>query len=294
MIEIRRPRVLHRLETNDVFYEEIDPGDYLREVIRCFWALEHDYRVEFHTHEHLWADVHFELIFGFGEPYYQLSDAGRERLPKNFVIGPFKKKLMLFSDGFTGFVAVRFQPWGVVPFARTAIPTLVGNIVAAEEVFGVAIRSIAEQLEGQDRRSKVQILHGYFTRLLRAECKQIASAPIAKKILTAQGTLKVCDLAKQSGLSSRHLERLFQSETGLSIKMFSRIVRFNHAKRLIEKNPNISLAQLTYETGYSDQAHFSKNFRELFDRSPAEFKNKLKEFQREAGNQIDVAFLQDR
>ena len=122
----------------------------------------------------------------------------------------------------------------------------------------------------------------------------VASVSIAKKILAAQGTLKVGDLAKQSGLSPRHLERLFQSETGLSLKMFSRIVRFNHAKRLIEKNPDISLAQLTYETGYSDQAHFSKNFRELFDRSPAEFKRKLKEFQRKAGDQLDVAFLQDR
>ena len=278
-----------------MFYEEIDPGDHLREVIKCFWALEHDYREKFHTHEHLWADVHFELIFRFGEPYYQQTNAGRERLPQNFVIGPFKKKLVLFSDGFTGFVAVRFQPWGVTPFAVTGIPTFVGRVVPAEEVFGSAIRALAKQLQGQDRRRKMQILRDYFTKLFPAtECKQIATASIAKRILAASGTQKIRDLVKQSRLSSRHLERLFRNETGLSLKMFSRIVRFNHAKRLIEKNPDISLAQLTYETGYSDQAHFSKNFRELFDRSPAEFKRKLKEFQHEAGDKLDVAFLQDR
>jgi transcriptional regulator GlxA family with amidase domain len=89
------------------------------------------------------------------------------------------------------------------------------------------------------------------------------------------------------------LERVFRAETGLTAKMFARIVRFNRAKRMIESNPNIDLSRLTYETGYSDQAHFSKNFRELFDYSPADFKRKLKRFSREAAGQIDVEFLQD-
>ena len=76
--------------------------------------------------------------------------------------------------------------------------------------------------------------------------------------------------------------------------MFSRIIRFNHAKRMIENDPRINLSRLTFEMGYSDQAHFSNNFRELFDYSPADFKRRLKRFSHEASGQFDVEFLQDR
>jgi hypothetical protein len=43
---------------------------------------------------------------------------------------------------------------------------------------------------------------------------------------------------------------MFRSETRLSPKTLSRVVRFNHAKQLIERDPDIELAQLTCETGF--------------------------------------------
>jgi hypothetical protein len=54
-----------------MFYREYPPPPELTDHIQCFWALEHDYRNPFHTHEHLWADTHIELIFSYGEPYYR-------------------------------------------------------------------------------------------------------------------------------------------------------------------------------------------------------------------------------
>ena len=84
-------------------------------------------------------------------------------------------------------------------------------------------------------------------------------------------------------------------QTGLSPKVFSRIVRFNHAKRLIIADPKISLADLTYEAGYYDQAHFSKTFREMFGFTPAAFKAYMAEWYASLPKrQADVEFLQDR
>jgi hypothetical protein len=91
-----------------MFYREYPPPPALKDYIQCFWALEHDYRDPSHTHEHLWADTHIELIFSYGERYYRQIDGARTGLPANFVIGPFKKELLLYSDGLTGFVAAVF------------------------------------------------------------------------------------------------------------------------------------------------------------------------------------------
>jgi AraC-like DNA-binding protein len=278
-----------------MFYREIAPKGNLKRVIECFWTLEHDYRESFHSHEHLWAAVHSELIFGFGQRYYLKTQAGKKVLPENFVIGPFRKKLMLYSDGFTGFVAVRFRPWGLAPFSLKPMASLVGAILPAEDVFDSPIRALVRQMQNQTREEKLDLLERYFQeRLATISLETMASARIGDKIASEKGTVPISELHAKFGINSRQLERVFRAETGLSPKMFSRIVRFNHAKRMIEKDPDIRLAQLTYDCGYSDQAHFNKNFRELFDLSPADFKRQLKRFAKETAGQIDVEFLQDR
>jgi AraC-like DNA-binding protein len=279
-----------------MLYKEIAPEKDLKKIIKCFWMLEHDYREKFHTHEHLWADAHAELIFTFGKPYYLKTKTGKKVLPKNFVIGPFKKELMLYSDGFTGFVAVRFKAWGVYPFSIKPITALVNNILPAEDVFGDEIKSISNRIGKKERDEKVKLLQEYFQTAFSGQSKnRPSSIPIASKIITKKGIVKISDLTKQFAISHRQLQRIFKTETGLSPKIFARIVRFNHARQLIAANPDISLSQLTYQTGYSDQAHFSKNFREMFDISPADFKRQMKEFmQGYDENNMDVAFLQDQ
>jgi AraC-like DNA-binding protein len=278
-----------------VLYKEIASPTGLRSIIECFWLLEHDYRSPLHTHEHLWAHGHSELIFSFGRRYYQKTEAGKEFLPKAFVIGPFKNKLMLFSDGFTGLVAVRFKAWGLWPFSIKPIPELVGQITPAREIFGNKINGLIRERKGHEREEKIEMIRQHLqSEFSKTDRAKIASAPIGERIIAQNGIVTISDLAKQFGINSRQLERVFKTETGLSAKMFSRIVRFNHAKRMIENDPESSLSRLTYEMGYSDQAHFSKNFRELFDYSPADFKRRLKHFAREAAGQFDVEFLQDR
>ena len=278
-----------------MLYKEIASRTDLTSIIECFWLLELDYRSLLHTHEHLWAHGHSELIFSFGRRYYQKTEAGKTFLPRDFVIGPFKNKLMLFSDGFTGFVAVRFKPWGLWPFSIKPIPGLVGQITPAVDIFGKKISGLIREMKGHERREKIEMARQYLQREFSdTDRAGVASAAIGERIIAQNGIVSISDLARQFGINSRQLERVFRTETGLSAKMFSRIIRFNHAKRMIENDPEISLSRLTYEMGYSDQAHFSNNFRELFDYSPADFKRRLKRFAREASGQFDVEFLQDR
>ncbi|HEY4110058.1 DUF6597 domain-containing transcriptional factor, partial [Puia sp.] len=58
-----------------MFYHEYPPPPVLQPYIQCFWMLEHDYREPCHTHEHLWADTHTELLFISGERYYRRDTA---------------------------------------------------------------------------------------------------------------------------------------------------------------------------------------------------------------------------
>lgn len=275
-----------------MFYREYPPPQNLHGRIQCFWILEHDYREAFHTHEHLWADTHTELIFSYGQPYYRKTASGRVDLPATFIIGPQKKKLLLYSDGFTGFIAARFHPWGFSGFSGSDAASLADNLLPATTAMGQGVITLEDSLRDRTKEEKLSLLTDHF---VRAPLRESAVRGIAEAIQAKNGVIKIKALQDSFHISSRKLERLFNEEIGMTAKMFARILRFNYAKRLIELDPDISLSRLTYEAGYADQAHFSNNFKELFDYTPAAFKSVTRQFrEKSAGHEINVEFLQDR
>jgi AraC-like DNA-binding protein len=296
-----------------MFYREYPPPPQLTDHVQCLWALEHDYRDPMHTHEHLWADTQIELILSYGEPYYRRIDGARSdrgELPRNFVIGPFKKELLLYSDGLTGFVAVRFHPWGFGAFSALKMTQLINTILPAEELLegfpNLSMQTADDPGESGQVNAKLEILGNWLVRRLEEQPEKKTPVPaIARSIKAEKGIVKIAELSAKFGINPRRLERLFISEIGMSAKLFARILRFNHAKRLIEQDPEIGLAGLTYETGYADQAHFSHNFRELFGYTPAQFKALMRGWKEKmAGaapgvggldaDRLNVVFLQDK
>lgn len=82
-------------------------------------------------------------------------------------------------------------------------------------------------------------------------------------------------LALQLGISRRHLNRLFKTHFGVSIKKFHRIILL---RKLLELKlfdmPKESFTRLAYELNYADQAHLNKAFKDLTQNSPNQFLKK--------------------
>ena len=94
------------------------------------------------------------------------------------------------------------------------------------------------------------------------------------------GNIRIDQLARKVGWSSRHLNRLFRLNTGLSTKTFSQTVRIQHACRQLYLNPESSL-KTAGDLGFFDQAHLLNDFKKrlsaspsvLFDRFKSDFYN---------------------
>ncbi|MEY9863982.1 transcriptional regulator GlxA family with amidase domain [Catenulispora sp. GAS73] len=76
-------------------------------------------------------------------------------------------------------------------------------------------------------------------------------------------------LADAVGLSERQLRRRFTEAVGYGPKTLHGILRFQHALRLGRAAPN-SLADVAYQAGYADQAHFTREVRRLAGLTPTE------------------------
>ena len=73
-------------------------------------------------------------------------------------------------------------------------------------------------------------------------------------------------LAKNCSLSKYHFLRVFKKELGLTPHLFIINERINRANILLQKG--ISISEISQMVGFSDQSHFTRNFKKYFGYTP--------------------------
>jgi AraC-like DNA-binding protein len=143
--------------------------------------------------------------------------------------------------------------------------------------FDKDIGLVTEQLrEAGDYDSMLAIIEAYLMQLktrLRPELPIDMVFPLLEK----NNKVKVVEeLAAIAHISIRQLERQCQQRIGMSPKYFLRLSRFGKAWHMKEKDPNLTWTHVAYQTGYFDQMHFIRDFKEFAGVAPsvieAEFK----------------------
>ena len=103
-----------------------------------------------------------------------------------------------------------------------------------------------------------------------------------RALLASRGAIPIADLARETGWSARYLGARFRDEFGLTPKAAARVIRFDRARRLLQRRVVAgrmpALADLAAAGGYYDQAHLAREFRELAGCAPSrwlaeEFRN---------------------
>jgi AraC-like DNA-binding protein len=81
---------------------------------------------------------------------------------------------------------------------------------------------------------------------------------------------RVSDLARELGLSERSLQRLVEQRLGLSPKWLVQRRRLHDAVEALKAGAT-SLADMAADLGYTDQAHFTHDFRTVAGMTPGEY-----------------------
>ncbi len=87
-------------------------------------------------------------------------------------------------------------------------------------------------------------------------CRRAGSVPIAR-------------VAAEVGWSQKHLARRFAQQVGLTPKRYARVLRFQHAMRMLNHGSS-SLADISSACGLFDQAHLVREFRAMADLTPGQ------------------------
>lgn len=255
-------------------YKQYSPSPALAEFIECYWVMQSPAGF-MQGPDRLIPGGRVELMFNFSSPMQLMMDEklnGGYTAPGAMVMGQRNKIFYAQSISGTDTMGVRFKPGGIAAFTGMPISNLLNTAVPAEEVFGDAINTWAEQLYVQDTNDKKIAL---LDALLQAAIKNI---PAEKKVMQyavnalrgnndASSIKTICD---ETGWYYKKLERLFLKTTGYTPKYYGKITRFNKALRLMQGNA--SLTSVCYECNYFDQSHFIKDFHTFAGTSPKQFK----------------------
>ena len=77
------------------------------------------------------------------------------------------------------------------------------------------------------------------------------------------------DCAKALEVHPKKLERLFIKNIGVSIKKYSKIIRFYDIHMVLEEEGLENLTQKVLDKGYFDQAHFNRDFKKITGLTPS-------------------------
>jgi AraC family transcriptional regulator len=85
------------------------------------------------------------------------------------------------------------------------------------------------------------------------------------------GSLRLATLARECGLSVSHFARSFRQSFGTSAHRYLILQRVDKAKQLLS-DPTWSLSEVALQTGFADQAAFSRTFRAVVGTPPGQWR----------------------
>ncbi len=221
------------------------------------------------------ASTDVVLIFSLGWPLRIIHPATAIdlRVQSAFVGGVADAPLLTESNaGVGGGLQVDFTPIGARLVLGMSMMEVASRSIEFSEIHGRDGRVLAERLadcvEWDDRFEAVE---RWIIRRLSASTLDHRGVLWAwTQIRQAHGNVNIAVLADRAGWSPKHLAGRFTDYFGHSPKKVARIVRFRHALDELDGN-SPALAEVSHASGYFDQPHFNRDFREFSGMSPTEY-----------------------
>jgi AraC-like DNA-binding protein len=186
------------------------------------------------------------------------------------VAGVSQGKFSCLLEGEGGVLGIKFTPGGFYPFIGVPVSTLSDSILDIAEVFGAEGRAVEKAvLAERDDAPRLMIIEEFLRRCRPELDPQVARiAKIVYSVAEDRTILKVEDLVERYGMNKRTLQRMFAKYVGVSPKWVIQRYRLHEAAEQLAAGP-VNQSALALSVGYSDQAHFIRDFKRVVGTSPA-------------------------
>lgn len=190
----------------------------------------------------------------------------------SWISGMHQKHLNISAHQNSEMLIVQFKSFGAYPFLKNPINELNNKVVEADNYFGESILKLREAiLSKQNISDKFKVVEEWLIGVfdeIKTPSKEIIDFMNA---LQKQPFSKHNELLKDYPKTNKNLIDQSKKYCGLTPKVIHRIFRFNTLLANMNQKKEIVWTDIVYETGYSDQSHFIKEFQEFSGFNPTQF-----------------------
>jgi AraC-like DNA-binding protein len=249
-------------------YTRYAPANSLERLIECYWFVEGDETVS--RQQKIIPDGYPELIFHYRDPY-RINISGEWQLQSpSLLAGQIRKNFYLENTGASGIVGVKLKPAAVTYLFGIEMDTLEDQVVDLQKILGQRFESVTTSINTQKSHEEIiTLLNSFFQSQKEVEYEERIEGALAF-LFEKHGDVRVSDLTIKLTITERQLERLFKKYIGLSPKFYARIIRFSYIFQLMQEGDQ-SWVNVAFQSGYYDQAHFIRDFKEFSGEDPSAY-----------------------
>lgn len=260
-----------------MIFKEIAPDSRLSPYIKDFYFYEADSAINYD--DVVFPSGNMEVIFNLGDGNWQrkLDDDLFYTTPPIELWGQITKPLAIRSLGKNRMLGIRFYAYSAAYFFDEKMSELNDQIQHAADLFGPSLKTLHQQLLDTDNlNEQIDLIEVYLIKRLHASQKRHDKINFVGQIVNSlkenSTSDKIMEISVRANVSTRYLNMLFTQYTGLPPKLFCKINRFQQSLVLVNSNED-KLTDVAYASGYFDQSHFIREFKQFTGITPNAFAN---------------------
>jgi AraC-like DNA-binding protein len=251
------------------------PPPELAPFVKVFWEV---HGFGHFTSQRVLPKTTLEVTFNLGPPHRLLDHTrpGVAITSRRAWVSGLRQRPLVFQPCFDvtripfHFTGVGLSPAGAFAFFGIPMNELTNDVIELDMLAAARFGTVhAQLLETPARHARFQLIESMVCESMRAE---IRVRPFigwaATQIERAHGTVRISDLAREIGVSRKHLNEWFQQQIGLSPKQYAGVARFQRLVASLTRSPPPHWADLAQECGFYDQAHLVHDCRAFAGMTP--------------------------
>ena len=117
--------------------------------------------------------------------------------------------------------------------------------------------------------ARIVVLYKWLNRVI--DFSGVIPTPLSLALNVMSDTQSLSLLSRDIPLSQRQIERQFQKWMGMTPKQYQRILRVKKTLHFLKHNLDTDLVELAHDNGFSDQAHMTREFKQIAKITPGRY-----------------------
>jgi len=171
-------------------------------------------------------------------------------------------------------VAYFFKPFSLASFFNLSAAVIVKNPVELSKWDAHKTNALRTQLSyAKNTNEKIEALDGLLLhqwQQQQRECEIVRQS--TDRIMIDSGKEVLSQILEELNLNERTFQRMFKKFVGVTPSQYRRICQFKLSFEKVRNGNFDKLTDVAYQTGFADQSHFIRSFKEFTDITPKDYK----------------------